>query len=318
MAKANLNSLESRQFINRKVYDFKTRKRELENALSNSPELSDDMKEVKRRWLTKSIREETWTDEYQKHLSKVLEDSKIIMLFAKQKFWENPTKDQIDEVRTQFYWSEMDYKAINACEERNRAQFIVDNFGDSEKTLILLAQYGKWDYLRHTFFDQSSLVQQWKKFFNEPLWSEYDGLTTPESVRYHYWNTLQADIIILKKFGDRKASSRLNDEILIYFIEKAEWAFNRKMLESRGFDWAYSNIEKFDEDTQKYIYETKDKEKKAEKKEKIKENLISAWQIVTFPIWAPAIAWYQAVSWWYRKVSRKIKEKKREKQRKSR
>ena len=205
MTKANLNSLESRQFINRKVFDFKTRKKELEDVLSRSPELSDEMKDAKRRWLTKSMREETWTDEYQKHLGKVMEDSKMIMLFAKQKFWENPTMDQIDEIRTQFYWSEMDYDDIDSHTDllNNKEklwQFIVDKFWDSEKTLILLAQYDCRSYLERTFFNQSSLVQQWRKFFNEPLWSEYDSLTTPESVRYHYWNTLQADIIIFKKF----------------------------------------------------------------------------------------------------------------------
>ena len=326
MTKANLNSLESRQFINRKVFDFKTRKKELEDVLSRSPELSDEMKDAKRRWLTKSMREETWTDEYQKHLGKVMEDSKMIMLFAKQKFWENPTMDQIDEIRTQFYWSEMDYDDIDSHTDllNNKEklwQFIVDKFWDSEKTLILLAQYDCRSYLERTFFDQSSLVQQWRKFFNEPLWSEYDSLTTPESVRYHYWNTLQADIVIFKKFWERYPSSELNRMILSYFVTHADkWTLNKEMIKAVNFEWAYEHIDKFDEDAQEKIQKIKQKKEEerreenkrlAEKRRLEEEQAIAQqaekekeeraekiWKVtktVTFPIWWP-IAWV-ALAW---------------------
>jgi len=306
MSKANVNSMESRQFINWKIFEFRTKRKDLEKALSNSPELSNELKDAKRRWLVKALREETKTEEYQRHLWKVLEDSRIIKAFAKQKFWENPTKDQIDEIRTQFYWTEMDYNDIDSYKWNNRAKYIVDKFWDTEKTLILLAEYGEWNYLEKTYLDQSSLVQQWKKFFDEPLWNEYDNLTTRESVRYHFWNTLQGDVIILKKFWYISSSSQLNNLILEYFIRKApEWLLDQKFIKGLGLDKATSLYKKFNEEWQKEIKHTverikqqeeqekEEKRRKEEEKEKEmkKEARLDALKktgkIVSAPIWFP-------------------------------
>ena len=349
MTKANPDSLESKQFINVKVDRFRTKHKELEKALSSDPNLSDEEKEAQRIGAVKAMREETSTSEYKKHLRRVTEDWKAIMAFAKQKFWENPTKDQIDEIRTQFYWSEMDYDDIDSHTDllENKIklwQFIADKFWDSEKTLILLAQYHCRWYLEETFFDQSSLVQQRKKFFNEPLWSEYDNLTTPQSVRYHYWDTLQADVIIFKKFGLEDPSSRLNEWILKYFIDHADkWVLNKKMLRSiygnfNHVDFDAISLDKFDEDAQKEIQkirqekeQEKEKERaiveQAEKEEEERaiaeqaekeryertERRLKVAKVVTFPIrwpivWVatPCIRIWEKVVKWSRKVVKKI------------